>query len=466
MADAEHKGNKEKDTTMSARMAAAAVLGRFDVQKRDVESIFEAVIGKTLQRQRATDLVYGTIRNRCAIDLVITAAGECPVKRISGKIVSIIRIGVYELVWCPQTPVYSIVNEAVETAKKNGGRKQAAFVNAVLRKIASHIKGRQSPLAEQTAKKTFPQDTERGCEFDMDILPDEQGDFSGYLSRAFSLPQWLVGDWVERFGKKQTKQICFACNRRPSVYLRANILRTTAGDLAAKLAEAGTDVQVIDDYFIRVCSPGRIAALAGFAEGLFTVQDLSASIPVKLLQPQQGWKILDLCAAPGTKTTQLAELAEGRAKIFATDIDDSRVGLIEENIERLKLKGVAVFRYDKLEEIVDKTGLFDYVIADVPCSNTGVLAKRVEVRLRISRQAVGGLSKKQFGILEKAAGLVKRGGKVCYSTCSIQGEEDGLLIKDFLKANGEFVLESEKLTLPSPFFPDSDGSYAAILKKK
>ena len=455
---------KYNPSQKSPETLAAIALNR--LTERTTEPIPRELIEKTNQKQRTTDLVYGTIRNRSALDLVITSFADLPVKRISAKILNIIRIGSFELGLCPQTPVYSIVNEAVETAKKIAGQKQAAFVNAILRKIASHIENRNSPLSQETITRTLPQNTLTGCLFDSDFLPDYQKTNADYLSSAFSLPAWLISNWLEQFTPEQTRQICFASNRRPSVYLRPNILRTTVQDLTKKLQQAGIDFQIIDDSLIQLHSPKQISSLPGFAEGLFTIQDLAAAIPVKTLQPKPDWSILDLCAAPGTKTTQLAEQTADRAKIFATDIDEKRLSLIKENIERLKLKSITVFEYNELQKITDKEGLFDCVLLDVPCSNTAVLAKRPEVRLRITKQAIQSLAKKQLDILHKAAALVKSGGKICYSTCSLQLEENNLLVKKFLESSPDFSLEKDLLTLPSADSPDHDGSYAAILIKR
>ena len=466
MPDPKQRSDNKNHRIVSARSAAAAVLNRFEPQKSNADTLIEAFIEKTTQRQRTTDLINGTIRNRTALDLVITTFTNRPVKRIPTKILNIIRIGSYELIYCPQTPVYSIVNEAVETAKKTAGRKQTAFVNAILRKIVSHITSRQSPLAKETEKRTLPQNTLTGCLFDADFLPDLLNQPADYLSDAFSLPNWLIRNWLKQFSTEQTKQICLASNRRPSIYLRPNILRTTAKDLAEKLTLADINIQIIDDSIIQVRAPKQITKLPGFADGLFTVQDLSAAIPAKLLQPQTGWKILDLCAAPGTKTTQLAELTGDHAEIFATDIDDCKLVFIEQNIKRLKLKSITAFKYSDLQKIIDKIDLFDCVLLDVPCSNTAVLAKRPEVRLRITSQAVLNLSKKQLELLKKASALVKPQGKICCSTCSIQLEENNLLIENFLKFSPDFLLARELLTLPSADFPDHDGSYAAILTKK
>ena len=221
-----------------------------------------------------------------------------------------------------------------------------------------------------------------------------------------------------------------------------------------------------DDFFIQIKSPKQIKQLPGFDEGLFTIQDPAASEAVNLLSPRQDSKILDLCAAPGTKTIQLAQITQDNCRIFATDIDSSKFPLIEQNIKRLQLKSITVFKYDELQQVVRTCGHFDYILLDVPCSNTAVLAKRPEVRLRITQKAIETLAAKQFELLQMASSLVKPSGKICYSTCSLQAQENNLLINKFLETNNEFTLEQEKFTLPSADFPDHDGSYAAILIKK
>ena len=449
--------------SMPARMLAVFALNSF--HKDNVEILSDDFLQKTRERQRATDLIYGAIRNQTAIDFAITAFAGCPVKRIQPKIINIIRIAAYELIYCPQTPVYSIVNEAVETAKKTAGKKQASFVNSCLRKISSHITNRQIPLTGKDSAKILPQNTSTGCLFDSDFLPDSRTKSADYLSSVFSIPNWLISGWLEQFGPEQTKQICLASNRRPSIYLRTNILKTTVKELAEKLKNANLDFQVIDDLFIQIKSPKQITQLPGFSDGLFTIQDPAASIAVNGLAPRQEAKILDLCAAPGTKTAQLAQITNDNSKIFATDIDSSKLPLIEQNIKRLNLKSITTFKYNDLQKIVDSFGLFDYILLDVPCSNTAVLARRPEVRLRITEKAIETLASRQLELLQKASSLVNQKGKICYSTCSLQLQENNLLIKKFLDNDKNFLLETEKLTLPSAVFPDHDGSYTAILKK-
>ena len=173
---------------------------------------------------------------------------------------------------------------------------------------------------------------------------------------------------------------------------------------------------------IRITGPHAVTQLPGFAEGLFTVQDLSASQAVRILDPQPGWSILDLCSAPGTKTTQLAEATRDSARIIATDINPERLDRVRENIARLGLTSVTIVPYAQLEQ--GQAGSFDAILLDAPCSNTGVLARRVEARFRLRRKAVREIAATQKALLAKAAGLVKPGGRICYSTCSIQHQEN------------------------------------------
>jgi 16S rRNA (cytosine967-C5)-methyltransferase len=219
---------------------------------------------------------------------------------------------------------------------------------------------------------------------------------------------------------------------------------------------------------IRLTGPQAIGALPGFDEGLFTVQDLSASQAITILNPQQGWAILDMCAAPGVKTTQLAEVTGDSARIIATDIDSERLKRVQENVTRLGIKSVTTVVYEQLfgnSQFSILNSKLDAVLLDVPCSNTGVLARRVEARFRITPAKIEELAKVQTELLNKTATLIKTGGKICYSTCSIQRAENEERVRDFLAHNPAFQLESEKLILPSAELFDHDGGYVAVMWK-
>jgi 16S rRNA (cytosine967-C5)-methyltransferase len=469
----------------TARNIAVIVLNQFDSTGNYVVPILDKLLARAEEKQRATDICFGCVRNREAIDMVVTKLAECPVERIPVKVRNVIRVGAYELIYSPATAEYAIVNEAVENAKAVVGKKQTAFVNAVLRQITRHIQNRQTPLSEANMQRTLPQTPSTGCEFDTDILPNPEDSPADFLSAAFSLPKWLISNWLDEYGAELTRQICFASNRKPSIYIRPNILKTTIQVLADSLCREGIDLEIVssvipaqagiqkssvaDDSMIRLKSPRAVTELPGFAEGLFSVQDISAAQPLRLLQPKPQWTILDLCAAPGTKTTQLAELTADKAKIIATDIDGERLKKVGESITRLGIKSVTVIEYEKLfenSEFPILNSQFDAVLLDVPCSNTGVLAKRIEARYRIKPKTIEELTKIQGGLLKTAASMIKPEGKICYSTCSIQKCENSELVRDFLQKNPGFELEFERLTLPSVQGFDHDGGYTAIITGK
>jgi len=442
-----------------------------------VETLCEAELrrefaGETLktypqltERQRATDLVFGVLRNRKVIDFVIERFSSFLITRVTIKILNVLRVAVFELIYCPQTVEYAIVDEAVEYTKHVANAKQAGFVNAVLRQTLRHIVSRQKLLEQAYPRKTVPQIPTTGCEFSIELFPDRDASPVEYLSIVFSLPAWLVGTWLSEYGLEQTKQIVFASNRRPSIYLRPNSLITTVDLLADKLKTEGVDCEIIaESKMIKLISPGSIAALPGFDEGLFSVQDLSAVEAVRLLNPQPDWTILDLCAAPGTKTIQLAQTAGGTAKIVSTDIDSSRLEKVKQNVARIGLSPcVTVIEYNALDDFIKRFDGFDCVLVDAPCSNTGVLARRPEVRHRITLDGIVKLTRMQGDLLSKAAELLKPGGVLCYSTCSIQPQENSVLIKGFLQDNPGFALKEEKLVLPSVAHPDHDGGYMAVM---
>jgi 16S rRNA (cytosine967-C5)-methyltransferase len=447
----------------SARTVAVTVLDKADPKKTYISQSLESILKTTLEKQKTTDLVFGTIRNRSAIDLVIEKFAGCPVDRIHKKLINIIRVAVYELIYCPETVEYAIVNETVETAKIKSRKKQLSFINAVLRQLCRSIENRNADLKSSPPGKILPQSAEYGCLFKNEFLPDCQKHPAQYLSFTFSLPQWLIEQWLKQFGFEKTKQICIAGNRRPSVYIRPNPLKTTPEKLLELFSENKITADITDESMIQIKSPHSITGLPGFKEGLFTVQDPAAAKPVRALNPQQNWRILDLCAAPGTKTTQIAELTNGQAEIIATDIDKNRLLLLTENIKRLGLQNISMLDYDKIEKQTEKIGQFDCILLDVPCSNSAVLAKRAEVRYRINQNAVENLAKIQKNLLILASNLLKPGGKICYSTCSIIESENEKIIDEFLKTNPNFCCDQQQTTLPNASNFDHDGGFYAVL---
>lgn len=460
----------DRPKNSSARWVALSVLNKFDTVRHDAQTLLHEMIDRTDRKAQATDLVYGVIRNMGVLDMVIARASKTSVERIERKLLNILRIGAYELVFSPQTAGYAIVNEAANLAGDAGGRKQAGFVNAVLRNLVRSIDQRTTDLAGADVRRIIPQSPKTGCLFADKVLPDPKNEPEKYLAEVFSIPGWLIEGWVGEFGFAGAGEICLASNRRPGVFVRANTLKTTPEQLAERFAADGVEFQRFGEIeAIKIRPSGSISALGGFEEGLFSVQDPTAGWAVRLFEPIAGACIVDLCAAPGGKTIQLAQAMADSGRIIATDIDSQRLRLVRENCQRLGVTMVKTVEYDDLGSELSRCGPVDGILLDVPCSNSGVLARRPEVRLRITPGAVKSLAAVQSGLLEEASKMVKTGGKVCYSTCSILRDENAEIIAKFLACNPEFRLDCEKSVLPSVGGEDTadfDGGYTAVLVKK
>ncbi len=301
-----------------------------------------------------------------------------------------------------------------------------------------------------------------------DVFPPPETDLAGYITAAFGLPEWLITRWSVRFYADQMLQMAKWFDLRQPLTLRVNPLKITRDELLAEMRDAATgDPTTLLEAgdrpeSIRYEGPFRIVDLPGFADGRFTVQDETAMSAAALLDPQPGERVLDLCAAPGTKTTHLAELMKGEGSIVATDVDLGRLRKIEENADRLGFSSMIqplVIRED-LSELPE--GPFDAILIDVPCSNTGVLGKRPEVRSRITPEDIDELVVTQKKLLDAAASLVAPGGRIVYSTCSVEPEENSGVVTQFLQKSSDFELvETQEFIPGSP----SDGGYQVLLRR-
>jgi len=465
MLSSERMHDRGASQPLSARRVAADVLNQVDPARQFVHTVLEKNLGRTEQRQRCTDLVLGVVRNRRAIDAVTEQWGRRPISQIDRPLVNVIRVAVFELVYCPLTAVYAIVDDAVEVVKGLAGRRQAGFVNALMRQVTGHLVDRQALCEQVDSSRVIPTGAECGCVFDEPFLPDPAAEAAEYLSVCFSLPRWLARDWIDAFGYGRARHTALASSRRPSLYLRPNTLRTTTAELVTMLGQGGIDAAICDDGMIRLSASGRVERIPGYAQGLFTVQDPVAASAVRDLRPAAARRILDLCAAPGGKTIHLAEATEDRATIVATDVDALRLKKLQETACRLGIRSVRTIRLEDLDSERATSGGFDLVLVDAPCSNSGVMARRPEVRYRLRPEAIAGLVETQVDLLERAAGLVTASGRIGYSTCSIQGAEDAGTVQVFLQGHPEFELESERLTLPAAGPFDHDGGYVAVLER-
>ena len=375
------------------------------------------------------ELFFGVIRWREKLDWLSGQFFQGKLAKSPRFVKYVLQISLYQLLYLDRIPEYAVINEAVKIAKSKGGRYWAGKINAILRNFL-----------KQKKKLHFP---------DIETSPVE------HISIKYSHPKWLVKRWIQRCGVEETCQLCEANNQRPSISLRANRLKITPNGFKKKLLELGLKVEqsIYNPYLFRVQEFPGLSKSELFRQGLFTVQDESAGLACELLAPRAGEKIIDLCAAPGGKTTYLAELSGNQAIIYSVDQNFSRLKLVRENLVRLNLDASRLIQADARYYVGNQ---FDKVLLDVPCSGLGVLAKRIDLRWKRSEEQIRELTIIQYELLQNAAHLVKRGGLVVYATCTIEPEENEAIIQKFLSQNKNFKIDHAKFYVPE-FFTTSPG---------
>ncbi len=451
------------------RAIAWRALTLHDRMHRPVQEILETLPCDRSSRAHAVDLVCGTVRNRRALERLLELASGRPIERIAPRLRPLVQIAAYELVYCPATPDYAIVNEAVDLAHRRMGKRAAGFVNAVLRNLTRMIAERSAPLPADDpaeAHRVLPQSPGRGCRFTADVLPPAEP-LGAYLAAAFSLPEWLTGEWVRRWGPDAAWRACFGSNRRPGVYMQPNTLKTSAEALAADLNKAGIAAGIVaEGRMLRLDSHVSVAQLPGYEEGLFTVQDPTAAQVAEIAASQPGQVVVDWCAAPGGKTARMAQLMEGGGAIWACDVDAERLARVEATCRRLGLANVRIVRPAERAAVLGKLERVDVLLLDVPCSNTGVLARRPEVRSRLRPEAVQRLVETQRRLIDEALSLLPAVGRIVYSTCSLLSAENEQCVEWMLQRYPYFQVVSTRLTLPavdSDAGFDHDGGCVAVL---
>ncbi len=439
---------------MSPRQLVIKLLDRFERTNAYADIILERELRE--QKLSETDkgltqeIFFGIIRWHNRLDWIIKKIYQGQVGKTPRFIRYILQIGLYQLIFMDRIPDYAAINEAVELAKTKGGPYWGKKVNAILRSF---------------------QRNEHQIDFpDLSTNPVE------HIAVYYSHPEWMVKRWIARFGIDNTILLCEANNKTPLLALRVNTLKISVQELQNRLAhfEVITRQSAYLDNFIQTQSLPDLSQFQLFQQGMFSIQDLSAGLASVLLNPKPGDTIVDLCAAPGGKTTFLAELTEDQANIFAIDTNLSRLNLIRQNLNRLKLKSVRLVQADGTQFSCQKV---DKVIVDAPCSGLGVLSKRVDLRWKRTPAQLIELSELQLKLLKNAAKLVNSGGVVVYCTCTIEPEENEQIIEKFLIENKDFHLEpaskfvSKELTTSEgyvytfPHLHGIDGSFATRLIK-
>jgi len=470
--------------TLTARKAAWKVLNTSDVYRHDTSDVLNRLLDQTDRSGQTTDIVMGVTRLRGTIGRILKKCASLDTARVKPSQWNLLRMGVYELVYCPRTAEYAILNETAGLAESKKG---AGFINAVLRNVQRAIELRESPLEAGRLTRMIPQGSETGCLFKIDLLPDFETQPEQSLTLAYSMPQVLVHSWVTAYGVEQAKNICSASNRHPSVILQPNTLKvgeitdtkvhpndTNILPEGAMMREEGIGTDTNRNPFdlggaIRIRNAGKLSRSKAYLDGLFYVQDTTAALVAEMLAPEAGWVVADLCSAPGGKSAGIAIRMQDKGLVIASDIDTDRLARVEETARRLGLKSIKIVPAERVDETIGRQERLDAIVLDVPCSNTGVLARRVEARWRWSAEQTGQIVKTQRELLEKAAQLARAGTRIVYSTCSIQPEENERQVEWFLQTHRDFAIEKQQLTFPAIETPDAfdhDGGFAAVLVRK
>jgi 16S rRNA (cytosine967-C5)-methyltransferase len=410
-------------------------------------------------RRLATQLIYGVLRRRGTLLALLEPLVKRRPDQVEPWLWDVLCLGAYQLAFLDHIPPHAALHETVELAASFGRPGAKGFVNGVLRSLTGLL---LPGFTEGPAADALPLEDGHYRRLARPILPSPRTQPIDYLSRAFSLPYWLAERWARRYGPEETGRLGFWFSGPAPLVLRCNLTRTTREEVLSSLAQAGFAAEPGDHpQAVRLLDHAPVRQLPGYAEGWFCVQDSSAMQVASLLEPRPGWQILDLCAAPGGKSTHLAELLGGQGRVLACDIDERRLRIVASLAQRLGLGCVETHLIDPDHPESIPAGPFDAALLDVPCSNTGVMGRRPEVRWRLRPDEFRYLVPLQKELLRRALMRVRPGGVVVYSTCSIEPEENRDVVQAVLGEHPGWTVQAEADAIPGR---PADGGYRARLR--
>ena len=392
------------------------------------------------ERAFLTRLAEGTIEHMLEMDFIINSFSKVKVNKMKPLIRNLLRMSVYQLKYMDSIPDAAVCNEAVKLARKRGFGQLRGFVNGVLRNIA-----------RDHARLQYP---------DAKLEPVR------FLEVTYSVPAWMVEQWMQMFGFETAKEICESFLKERPITIRTNLTKTTPEELKAKLESEGVTVKAVEKlpYAFEISGYDYLQGLESFEEGLFYVQDISSMMVAEQAAPEKGNYIIDVCAAPGGKSSHLAEKMEGTGMVEARDLTEYKVSLIEENIMRHGLENMNAVQKDATLYDSDSEEKADVLICDLPCSGLGVMGKKTDIRYKMTAEKQKDLVQLQRKILDTVHTYVKKGGVLVYSTCTIHKDENIGNVEWFVKKYPEFeVLFSEQM-LPGGEY--HDGFFIAKLRRK
>lgn len=393
------------------------------------------------ERAFITRVAEGTIQTMIELDYIINQFSKVKVKKMKPVIRNILRMSVYQMKYMDSVPDSAACNEAVKLAVKKGFSSLKGFVNGVLRNISRELSG----LA----------------------YPNEQTEPIAYYSVIYSMPKWIVKQWIKDYGTEKTRAMLEAFAKEAPLTIRTNLNRITPQELKERLEKEGVTVKPVVaeglDYAFLISGFDYLNALLSFQEGLFYVQDISSMMTAELAAPKQGDYIIDVCAAPGGKSTHLAEKLSGSGMVEARDLTEYKISLIEENIARHGCTNMKAVQMDARVYDEASKEKANIVIADLPCSGLGVMRKKTDIKYKMTPEKMTSLAELQREMLHTVCNYVKKDGILIYSTCTIHRGENEENVKWFLENHKEFELLSQQQIFPQEEF--GDGFFLAKMRK-
>jgi 16S rRNA (cytosine967-C5)-methyltransferase len=475
-------GRRGPQEDWTGRRLAFSALFAFETNKEFVgnflDELFHDHAPAPQERAMATEIAFGCVRRMITLDALLEHCVSRPRETVEDGLWVLLRMGIYQLIFMPGLAVHAAVHETVELAEKLGMPRWKGMINAALRQAQrgfipeigletavlddlqkltekSLVLGRAEGLTDQRPQYTTITLREP-------IAPPPRADWTQYLARTLSFPEWIIGRWRTAFGDDEALRIGVWFNSPNRLTLRVNPLRSDRETILRNLRESGVECEP-GELPETIQLKGRLAVEGNhdFRDGRFTVQDSSAIAAGAMLGPRPGERVWDICSAPGGKTTHLAEQMRNEGSVLATDIYSARLGLVTNACERLGITNVAICLISKDGEDAP-TEEFDAILLDAPCSNSGVLGKRPEARWRISPGDLQELVPTQKRLLQLGLSRLKPGGRLVYSTCSIEPDENSRVVQAVLSQmpGYEFIRESKHI----PGKP-ADGGYQALIHR-
>lgn len=458
----QNKRERPKGDTIysDARSLAVKILTRVERTDAYLDKLIDFEIRTDLlndyDKSLLNEICHGVIRWMRRLDWFLNGFYRGNWEKCTPEIKNTLRVALYQILFLNKIPDFAAVNEAVEFVKRISTQKHADVVNGLLRTIIR-------------TKNDL-------------VYPTREIDEIKYLGIMQSHPNWMIRRWIERFGFDDAALLAESNNKRPILTLRINTLKASKDEIFKRFDERSIVYRTCRyiDYFVTLRLMSKIYLDEDFKDGKYTVQDESAGLPAVLLKPTENDMILDMCAAPGGKSTHIAQLLGGKGKVYSVDKFDAKIRMMKQNAERLGITNIEFIQDDAadLQDDRVKDLKFDKILLDAPCSGLGVLSKKPEIRWKREFEDILALTEIQKNLLNSAVKYLKPGGVIVYSTCSTEQEENMDVVKDFLEKNPDFKIDNASQYVKSELvnaegcietFPhrhNIDGSFAARLIRK